>query len=456
MKNINYKLLLVASTLLLLPQLVQAQNVESCNPTDCKTLGYSRNSTNYCAKYLACPFDGSYKICLNQCSDKYIAAAEKISPIVAEKSTPKKTSAEIAANTQLSLTGNLGFSTQGVTELIALLQTEFGQEAPNPSDIKTVDDLIVTFGSDCADYPLTSCPSGATCESQYIITSCQSGYKLVTTILGTKCTKTTTETTCSAGQYNNNGTCTACPAGTYNATSGSATSCTKCASGSYQDQTGQTSCKTCATATTTGATSCTITCDEAIQKAGGIKLTTQTTIEYGSRNKYYLTKDIDLGDVDEIYEVSFYAASSLPECANDSSVMKSPTLQMGTVGNMYGMLDFNVNTKISRAIFGIDTEFPEFFVSNTLKIYELVMDNSNEDTSFTLECVDLQDPNVSGVQADIGYTCEYGGNQQCNMTIQCQDNDSIKLTEKGLQTNIWCHGSMVNKYESNDCGISWY
>ncbi len=266
-------------------------------------------------------------------------------------------------------------------------------------------------------YTNGACPTGANCDMRY---------------------KKTKTPTCIAGYYNNNGTCTVCPVGT------------------YQDQTGQTSCKTCATATTTGATSCTITCDEAIQKAGGIKLTTQTTIEYGSKNKYYLTKDIDIGDVDELYGVSFYTASSLPECANDSSVMKSPTLQMGTVGNMYGMLEFYVNTKISRAIFGIDTEFPEFFVSNTLKIYELVMDNSNEDTSFTLECVDLQDPNVSGVQADIGYTCEYGGNQQCNMDFQCQNNDSIKLTEKGLQTNIWCHGDMVKKNESNDCGISWY
>ena len=301
-------------------------------------------------------------------------------------------------------------------------------------------------------YTNGACPTGANCDMRYKITKCPSGYAI--NLTRTACVKSTA--TCSAGQYNNNGTCTACPAGTYNSTSGSATSCTKCASGTYQDQTGQTSCKTCATATTTGATSCTITCDEAIQKAGGIKLTTQTTVEYGSKNKYYLTKDIDLGDIDELYGVSFYTASSLPECANDSSVMKSPTLQMGTVGNMYGMLEFYVNTKISRAIFGIDTEFPEFFVSNTLKIYELVMDNSNEDTSFTLECVDLQDSNVSGVQADIGYTCEYGDNQQCNMDFQCQSNDSIKLTQKGLQTNIWCHGSMVKKNESNDCGISLY
>ena len=258
MKNINYKLLLVASTLMLLPQLVQAQNVESCNPTDCETLGYSRNSTDYCAKYLACPFDGSYKICTHICDDSYIKVAKKVVPLIVEKSGNSLIEANIIANLDASLTNDLGFSNSNFAELITAIGTEFNVtiSASDAAQIKTVNDIIGYLGETCSAYPLTSCPSRAICESQYNITSCQSGYKLVPTVFGTNCTKTTTETTCSAGQYNNNGTCTACPAGTYSSASGSATSCFKCAVGSYQDQTGQTSCKTCATATTTGATSC--------------------------------------------------------------------------------------------------------------------------------------------------------------------------------------------------------
>ncbi len=259
MRNINYKLLLCCSTLLLLPQLVQAQSVESCKPTDCAALGYTRNNTDYCATYARCPFDASYKFCTHVCDDSYITVAKKIIPLVIDSSSNSLTEAEVMANMDASLTKDLGFNNTGLTKLRTAVQKEFGVTISDSdaANIKTVNDIISYLGETCDAYPLSACPSGATCDSQYDITSCQSGYKLSTAYDGSyMCKKQLTIVTCPAGQYNDSGTCTDCPAGSYNATAGKATSCTLCPVGTYQDETGQTKCKECSSATGTGTIKC--------------------------------------------------------------------------------------------------------------------------------------------------------------------------------------------------------
>lgn len=204
MKNLNLKLLLCCSTLLVVPQVVLAQTSvtpASCKKADCVAMGYSRDNVDYCTQYIRCPFDASYKICLHKCSDNYINTVKKVADLIVENTNADITAAQVLANLDASLTADLGFDSLGLTDLTLAIEDGFGVTISDSdaAKIKTVNDIINYLGATCEEYPLSSCPANANCASQYAIVSCSSGYTLNTA--GTACTKTSSTTSCATGEY---------------------------------------------------------------------------------------------------------------------------------------------------------------------------------------------------------------------------------------------------------------
>ncbi len=206
MKNVNRKLLLCCSTLLVVPQLVLAQTSTapaSCKSSDCAALGYSRSNVDYCAEYIKCPFDPSYKVCLHNCSSTYIETAEKVVALVVEHTDADITASQVLADLDGTLTGTWGYDSLGLTELTMAIEDDFDVAISDDdaAKIKTVNDIIHYLGATCIEYPLYSCPTGANCASQYAIVSCSSGYTLNTA--GTACTRTSSgsTTSCATGEY---------------------------------------------------------------------------------------------------------------------------------------------------------------------------------------------------------------------------------------------------------------
>lgn len=203
MKNLNLKLLLCCSTLLVVPQVVLAQTSvtpASCKKADCVAMGYSRDNVDYCSQYIRCPFDASYKICLHKCSDNYINTVKKVADLVGEKADIP--AAQVLANLDASLTADLGFDSLDLTELTLAIEEGFGVTISDSdaAKIKTVNDIIIYLGATCEEYPLSSCPANANCASQYSILSCKSGYKINSA--GTDCTSSSGSTTsCATGAY---------------------------------------------------------------------------------------------------------------------------------------------------------------------------------------------------------------------------------------------------------------
>ena len=206
MKKTNLKLLLCCSTLLVVPQLVLAQTSTapaSCKSSDCAALGYSRSNVDYCAEYIKCPFDPSYKVCLHNCSDTYIETAEKVAALVVENTDADITASQVLADLDGSLTSKWGYDSLGLVALIKAIEDAFNVEisSDDAARIKTVNDIIHYLGATCKEYPLSSCPTGANCASQYAIVSCRSGYTL--NAANTACTSSSSgsTTTCATGEY---------------------------------------------------------------------------------------------------------------------------------------------------------------------------------------------------------------------------------------------------------------
>lgn len=225
MKNLNLKLLLCCSTLLVVPQVVLAQTSvtpASCKKADCVAMGYSRDNVDYCAQYIRCPFDASYKICLHKCSDNYINTVKKVADLIGEKADIP--AAQVLANLDASLTADLGFDSLDLTELTLAIEEGFGVTISDSdaAKIKTVNHIILYLGATCEEYPLSSCPANANCASQYSILSCKSGYTLNSA--GTDCTSSS-----KPGFTLNPGVTlkpVTCPSGSFTSSSASACACT--------------------------------------------------------------------------------------------------------------------------------------------------------------------------------------------------------------------------------------
>lgn len=217
MKNLNLKLLLCCSTLLVVPQVVLAQTSvtpASCKKADCVAMGYSRDNVDYCTQYIRCPFDASYKICLHKCSDNYINTVKKVADLIGEKAGIP--AAQVLANLDASLTADLGFDSLDLTELTLEIEEGFGVmiSDSDAAKIKTVNHIILYLGATCEEYPLSSCPDNANCASQYSILSCKSGYTLNSA--GTDCTNDNPSVTEPV----------LCPLGSFTSSSDSACACT--------------------------------------------------------------------------------------------------------------------------------------------------------------------------------------------------------------------------------------
>ena len=234
MKNLDLKLLLCCSTLLVVPQVVLAQSSvtpASCKKADCVAMGYSHDNVDYCAQYIRCPFDASYKICLHKCSDNYINTVKKVADLIVENTNADITAAQVLANLDASLTADLGIDSLGLTELTLAIEEDFGVTIPDSDaeKIKTVNDIIIYLGATCIEkeYPLSSCPANANCASQYSILSCKSGYTLNSA--GTDCTSSSKPDFTIKPGITINPDITkpvSCPSGSFTSSSASACACT--------------------------------------------------------------------------------------------------------------------------------------------------------------------------------------------------------------------------------------
>lgn len=147
-----------------------------------------------------------------------------------------------------------------------------------------------------------------------------------------------------------------------------------------------------------------MTCDEAITKMGGTKLSLGV-YKTMANTTYYLTGDISFGSsVTSLNQVIFREASELPACANDSSVTKHPKLSFTSISGIKGVNTFNVATDISDMTVP-QSESLTIVASRDLRIRDLRKTASsiwNQSVTFTLyDNADFQPYDVK-----VGLHCE--------------------------------------------------
>lgn len=193
-----------------------------------------------------------------------------------------------------------------------------------------------------------------------------------------------------------------------------------------------------------------ITCDEAITKAGGTKLTSGSYTNLAN-TKYFLTKDISFtSTVSSISSVQFYEASSLPACAKDSSVTKHPKLSFNTISNIT-YATFEVDTSI-RTLYVQRSKHPSIGISRNFKMSTMDMNTSvTYPASVTFYIQDH--PDGADFDVTLGLECEDSDenyDSDCTIIID----DSIYSAQVSL---TWCsnpngYGTGKNKVTCTGTG----
>lgn len=193
-----------------------------------------------------------------------------------------------------------------------------------------------------------------------------------------------------------------------------------------------------------------MTCDEAITKMGGTKLTSGSYSTLANA-KYYLTKDISFtSTISSISSVQFYEASVLPACAKDSSVTKRPKLSFNTI-NSITYVTFEVDTQIQN-LYVQRSKHPTISISRNFKMSTMDMNTSvTYPASATFHLYDH--PDGADYSVILGLECEDSDenyDSDCSIIID----DSVY---SALVSVTWCnnpngYGSGTNNVQCTGGG----
>ncbi len=198
-----------------------------------------------------------------------------------------------------------------------------------------------------------------------------------------------------------------------------------------------------------------------LKRRGGTKLTsgTYTTMAHAT---YYLTQDVSFTkSVTSMSNVYFREASSLPPCANDSSVTKHPKLVFSSVSNVNSSLGFYVTTDI-KYMYISEKASPTIEVARDLRIAQIQKEASSTYSSsldFMLSEYLGDDNKPVKYSVVVGLMCKgsdeysYVGNEEnCNTNFNVDYTDVCEVkycdeTEGNGVNTIDCDGGA----ESANC-----
>lgn len=193
-----------------------------CKKSDCESLGYSRDDISGCTKYVKCPFDETYKACIQEdyslttcpengickvkleacdnyyrkegnscvqdCPDGYELAKTSSGSIDCYKSACKVSSTTGAATYVTTINGG--------NKIIASCDTSSYSSSKDSNGCvicTKVEKKTTTSTPSTTSCWKNSCPTGAKCSQNmlsYLVTGCQSGYTPVSSGSCISCVKT--------------------------------------------------------------------------------------------------------------------------------------------------------------------------------------------------------------------------------------------------------------------------
>lgn len=302
-----------------------------------------------------------------------------------------------------------------------------------------------------SEYTLSACPNGAECEREprYRLEDCKDGYTLSAD--GESCEKSCTPKNCSAytlASCDPKGTCSSCSPGcgnnilTYKLDD--------CTSG-YEFSADGKSCSKI------------LTCDEAIAAAGGVRLTSNMSLE--SNKEYYMTEN-NTKSIGIIENVKVYdAAAVFKECANDPTVTPNPKLGgFGTQATSIKNTHFYVPVQIKNFSTPSDEEV-SIIAHNNLWISYINREGGNGvgETFITLKDNPYYDSPLR-FKARVGFICEKTSsysNSDCNVYLEnLSDNGYIEYCDYSYAYNN-AHGvdeqinSNIISGDGEDVGCEW-